>query len=103
MHLIEKMCEANVNALSIDSKEAGVDIVSIAEKIPEDVIVIGNICPTGKILTGSSEEVMKEVTDLLDVMKSYPNFILSTGCDLPQEVPIDNIKAFIKAGRTFRF
>lgn len=103
MHLIEKMCEANVNALSIDSKEAGVDIVSIAEKIPEDVIVIGNICPTGKILTGSSEEVMKEVTDLLDVMKDYPNFILSTGCDLPQEVPIENIKAFMKAGRTFRF
>ncbi|MEJ5350569.1 MAG: uroporphyrinogen decarboxylase family protein [Melioribacteraceae bacterium] len=102
MHLIEKMCEANVNALSIDSKEAGVDIVSIAEKIPVDVIVIGNICPTGKILTGSSEEVMKEVTDLLDVMKNYPNFILSTGCDLPEEVPIENIRAFMKAGRTFR-
>jgi len=39
--------------------------------------------------------------ELMDAMKPYPNFILSTGCDLPQEIPVDNIEAFMKAGREY--
>ncbi len=103
MHLIDKMCEANVNALSLDSKEAGVDLVEVARKIPEDIVIIGNICPTGKILTGNANDVYKEVESLLEQMEKFPNFILSTGCDLPKEVPIENIKALIEAGRNFKF
>lgn len=102
MHLIEKMCEANVNALSLDSSEAGVDLVAVAEKIPNEVVIIGNISPTGKILNGKPNEVKDEVNDILKKMEPYPNFILSTGCDLPQEVPVDNIKMFMVTGRNYK-
>jgi uroporphyrinogen decarboxylase len=33
-------------------------------------------------------------------MDPYPNFILSTGCDLPQETPLENIRAFMETGRS---
>ncbi len=102
MHLIEKMCEADVDALSLDSEEAGVDLAKAINMIPDNVIVIGNICPTGKILNGKPDDVKNEVKDLLIKMEPYPNFILSTGCDLPQEVPIENIQAFMNAGRNFK-
>jgi len=102
MHLIEKMCEADVNALSLDSEEANVDLVSAINRIPDDVIVIGNISPTGKILNGKPEDVKNEVQDLLNKMGPYSNFILSTGCDLPQEVPIENIKVFMETGRSYK-
>lgn len=102
MHLIEKMCEAYVDALSLDSEEAGVDLVKAINKVPDNVIVIGNICPTGKILNGEPEDVKNEVKDLLIKMEPYANFILSTGCDLPPEVPIENIQAFMNAGRNFK-
>ncbi len=35
-------------------------------------------------------------------MAPFPNFVLSTGCDLPQETPPANIAAFMEAGRAWR-
>ncbi len=99
MHLIQEMCNAGVQALSLDSREAGVDLRSIAESVPEDIVIIGNICPTGNILTGTPDAVRSDVNELLRLMDPFPNFILSTGCDLPKQTPIENIKAFMNAGR----
>ncbi len=102
MPLLEKMCVTGVNALSIDSAEAGIDLAEAAKRVPEDVIIIGNISPVGTLLNGKPEQVEKEVISLLDSMNEFPNFILSTGCDLPQETPIENIDAFMKAGREYK-
>jgi uroporphyrinogen decarboxylase len=101
MHLIEKMVDSGVDSLSLDSKDAGVDLPGVAEKIPEDVVVIGNMSPTKTIVYGSPEEVKKEAGILLGSMDTFINYVLSTGCDLPLETPLDNISAFIKTGRNY--
>jgi len=101
MHLIEKMVNAGVNGISLDSSDTGVDLAAVAERVPPEVSIIGNINPTTTILNNSPGDVMREVTTLLHTMDRYPNFILSTGCDLPQETPFDNIEAFMEAGRTY--
>ncbi len=103
MHLIKSMARSGVDALSLDSPEAGVDLRLVAEKTPEDVILIGNLNPTGSILFGKPDEVEKDVGELLETMRDCPNFVLSTGCDLPQETPDENVVAFMKAGRNYRF
>jgi uroporphyrinogen decarboxylase len=46
--------------------------------------------------------VREEVSSLLRSMDSYPNFVLSTGCDLPEDVPLENIAAFMQTGREYR-
>jgi uroporphyrinogen decarboxylase len=102
MHLIDKMCESDVDAISMDSPETGVDLPAAAARVPQNVAVIGNISPTGSILNGSVRDVENEVTKLLKSMELYPNFILSTGCDLPQEVPLENIRAFMNVGRDYK-
>ena len=43
-----------------------------------------------------------ETTELMKQMEFYPNFVLSTGCDMPQETPLENIHAFMRAGRRYR-
>jgi uroporphyrinogen decarboxylase len=101
-HLVEKMCQTGVSALSLDSIETGVDLNIIADKIHEEIILIGNTSPVGVILNGSPPDVEKEVNSFLKSMNKYPNFILSTGCDLPQDTPIENIFAFMKTGREFK-
>lgn len=101
-HLVNKMCEAGVDALSLDSYEAGIDLPVIASNIPTDVVLIGNLNPIGSILNGKPEDVKKDVNELLESMDNIPNYILSTGCDLPQEIPIENIDAFMKAGRDYK-
>lgn len=98
-HLIKGMVEAGVHGISLDAKEMGVDLRKAADTVPQDVVVIGNLNPTTTLLRGKPDEVERDVDELLQQMESYPNYILSTGCDLPQEVPPDNIHAFMQAGR----
>jgi uroporphyrinogen decarboxylase len=102
MHLVDKMVEAGVHAISLDSHEAGVDLPAVARRLSSDVVIMGNVSPTGILFKGRPEEVEAEVCDLLKRMAAYPNFVLSTGCDLPQETPLENIRAFMRAGRRYR-
>ena len=102
MHLIEKMASIRVAGISLDGPETGVDMVKAAKMVPEDIILIGNVSPTIVLVNGTVEEVKEATTELLEKMRAYPNFILSTGCDLPPETPIENIKAFMETGRNFR-
>ncbi|MDO9547495.1 MAG: uroporphyrinogen decarboxylase family protein [Candidatus Marinimicrobia bacterium] len=101
-HLIKSMAESGVSGLSLDSPDSGVNLPQAITEVPEDVVIIGNINPVGKILTGSPFEVKEEVNELLESVDQFPNFILSTGCDLPKNTPIENIEAFMKAGREYR-
>jgi uroporphyrinogen decarboxylase len=102
MHLVDKMSESGVDALSLDSPEAGVDLPAVAERISPEVLLIGNISPTGSLLNELPSDVENDVLRLLKSMDAYPNFILSTGCDLPQDVPLANIEAFMRAGRRYK-
>ena len=101
MHLVDAMLESGVNGLSLDSRFAGVRLGEVARKIPDDVIVMGNISPTAVMAYGKPGDVRREVSRLMDEMKAFPNFVVSTGCDLPQKTPLANIAAFMKMARTY--
>jgi uroporphyrinogen decarboxylase len=96
-HLVEPMCETGVQGLSLD---APMDFPATIERMPEDVVLIGNVDPVRVMVNETPDEVRDSVRALLDRMAPYPNFILSTGCDLPPETPLENIRAFMEAGRT---
>ncbi|HET6485335.1 MAG TPA: uroporphyrinogen decarboxylase family protein [Spirochaetia bacterium] len=100
-HLVEKMVRSGVNGLSLDSREAGVDLPTLSKQVPEDVVVIGNISPTTTMRFGSPSDVQRDVEELLRQMDRFPNFVLSTGCDLPQETPEENLRVFMEAGRAW--
>lgn len=101
MHLTDKMVGSGVNAISLDSPAAGVNLPEVAKRVPPEVILMGNSNPTGALLKGRPGDVESEVLDLMRRMAPYPNFVLSTGCDLPQETPLENIHAFMRAGRQY--
>jgi uroporphyrinogen decarboxylase len=102
MHLAQKMARSGVDGLSLDSREVGVDLAAVARGVPEDVVVIGNINPATTMRFGSPADVRREVNALLGEMEGQPNFVLSTGCDLPQETPTANIREFMEAGRAWK-
>jgi uroporphyrinogen decarboxylase len=41
--------------------------------------------------------VRSETLQLLRAARKYSNFILSSGCDVPPDVPLENIDAFFQA------
>lgn len=102
MHLIEAMADSGVAALSLDSPETGVDMVEAAKRAGENVVIIGNVNPTAVMKDGSAEDVREVTRGLLEDMRDYPNFLLSTGCDLPPGVPLENMLAFMETAREFK-
>lgn len=99
MHLAPAMAAAGVSGVSLDSAEAGVNLRKVADLLPDNIAIIGNINPATIMLKGSPEAVRADVRRLKKEMADVPNFILSTGCDLPQETPMENIRAFMEEGR----
>ncbi len=102
MHLLKEMEDTGVAALSLDSEDTGVDMVKAAEAVSDETVLIGNISPTRVLKDGSAKDVTAATRGLLEQMRPYPNFILSTGCDLPPGIPVENLNAFMQAGREFR-
>lgn len=74
--------------------------VSMAEMLPlmpRNCLVMGNVDPAGQIKNGSPESVRSTTIELMEACSAYPNFIPSTGCDVPPLSPWENIEAFFAA------
>lgn len=73
-----------------------IDMSSMLEKIPADTVAMGNIDPAAALCFGTADEVKKETQNLLQSCAKYPNFIVSSGCDIPPSTPWENIDAFFE-------
>ena len=62
--------------------------------IPSDRLVFGNVDPAGQFRNGTPESVQEATLDVINACKAYPNFIISSGCDIPPVTPLENIDAF---------
>ena len=71
----------------------------IIPQVSSDTVVMGNIDPAGTLRMGTPEKVREETLALLEGCSKYPNFVLSSGCDIPPMTPWDNIDAFFRARR----
>lgn len=73
------------------------DMVEALEASPADVLIMGNLDPVGLFKMASTGEISRQTEELLGRTTSYSNFIISSGCDTPPEVPFANIEAFYQA------
>lgn len=78
-----------------------IDMAKILPAMPEDVLVMGNIDPAGQFKNGTPESVYLVTQRLLAECSVYPNFIISSGCDIPPTSSWDNIMAFFKATQNY--
>ena len=69
----------------------------VIRDVPPTALAMGNLDPVSLFKDGTPEQMRKATFDLLDKMRSYPNFVLSSGCDTPPHTPIENINAFFDA------
>jgi uroporphyrinogen decarboxylase len=87
----------------IKTKAAGfhfgnaVVMADILPHIPPGALALGNIDPAGVFLQGSADDVRRSTVALLEQAKAYSNFVLSSGCDIPTQTPLENIEAFFEA------
>ena len=74
----------------------------ILAKVPADTLVMGNIDPAGVLRMGTPDGVKAATLALMERCGKYPNFLLSSGCDIPPMTPWENIDAFFKAAQEYK-
>ncbi|MBR6667419.1 MAG: uroporphyrinogen decarboxylase family protein [Clostridia bacterium] len=73
-----------------------VNMAQIMASTPEDILVMGNIDPAGQFAGGTEESITAATRELMKTCGRYPNFIPSSGCDIPAHASWKNIHAFFK-------
>ena len=92
---LEVMCKTYPDSIAVDEN---VDIVygkSVSDKY--NLAISGNIPLTTVMLHGSTKDNMKYVVDELDKITDHRNLIVSPGCDMPYDVPLENTIACMQA------
>lgn len=74
-----------------------IDMSDALALVPSDTVTMGNIDPAGEFRNGTPESIRKATLDLLAKCGGYPNFVISSGCDIPPLSKWENIDAFFAA------
>lgn len=78
-----------------------INMEDVLKEIPEDLIVMGNVDPSSQFRNGTPESVKAETLRLLKTCSHHPNFVVSSGCDIPPLSSWDNIMAFFDGVNEF--
>ena len=98
IQLVKSILETGARAFSFGN---AIDLSEMIPYFSENLIVMGNIDPAVQLRGGTPESVREATLDVLDKCAKHPNFILSSGCDIPPMSPIENIDAFFSAAKEF--
>ena len=78
-----------------------VSMEDMLRQMPGDVLTMGNVDPVSAIRNGTPEKVRQDTLSIMDACCKYPNFLISSGCDIPLAAPWENIDAFFAAVEEF--
>ena len=97
---IEVMCQTKPDSISVDEN---IDILKAKEITDQYNLTIGgNIPLTTVMLHGSQMDNIKYAVDLLDQLDKFQHFILSPGCDMPYDTPVENTIGVSQAAIEFK-
>ena len=74
-----------------------IDMAEMMEHIPADTVAMGNVDPAGEFRNGTPESIKAATKEIMAQCCSHPNFVISSGCDIPPLSPWENIDAFFEA------
>lgn len=96
--MIDHLAQIGASGYSLGNT---VDLKSMIPRFPQNAAVIGNLDPARVICQGNPDLVREETLKLLTNCGKYKNFIVSSGCDIPPQTPMENIQALFDATEEF--
>jgi uroporphyrinogen decarboxylase len=69
--------------------------------VPENILVMGNVNPAGEFRNGTPKSIREATLSLMEDCCKYPNFVVSSGCDIPPMSKWENIDAFFDAVKDY--
>jgi len=97
--LTEVMVETGCNVLSIDNR---VNLEDTKKRVGDKVAIIGNVDPVTVMMQGTPANVDAAVKECFRQGWDNPRkYMISTGCGIPIDSPVENIDAFMAAARKY--
>ena len=93
-HCTEAMVATGAAAYHFGNKCSMEEVI---RDVPPTALAMGNIDPVSVFKDGTPDLMRQTVSDLLEKMRPYLNFVLSSGCDTPPHTPLANVDAFFEA------
>ena len=78
-----------------------IDMAEMMPHIPGDRIAMGNVSPAEHFRNGTPASTRQATLELMEKCAGYPNFVPSSGCDIPPVSPWENIDAFFAAVKEY--
>ncbi len=99
---VEKMIPAlaDLGAMGYHFGNAA-NIQAMVEGMPENVLVMGNVDPSSIFRNGTADQVREATKHVMQACCSHPNFVISSGCDIPPATNWENIDAFFETVTEF--
>jgi uroporphyrinogen decarboxylase len=77
------------------------DLAAALSRVPEDTVLGGNLDPAEVLVSSTPSIVASNVEHLLTAAAHHRNFFLSSGCDVPYHVPMENLAALFETADSF--
>lgn len=94
----DALIRTGAKLLSIDYCTDLKECLEIADK--EHVVVMGNVSPM-LLREGTVEQVREDVQRILDISRGYKNFVLSTGCSIINDTPLENMQVLFEMAEKY--
>ena len=78
-----------------------IDMAEMMTHIPAGTVAMGNVDPAGEFRNGTPESIRAATWKVMEACCQYPNFVISSGCDIPPLSRWENIDAFFAAVAEF--
>lgn len=78
-----------------------IDMAEMMPHIPPEVVAMGNVDPAGEFRNGTPESIRAKTLEIMGACCKYPNFVISSGCDIPPMSRWENIDAYFAAVEEF--
>lgn len=89
--------QTGASALSVDQN---VDLEIAKQELGDQMVIMGNVDPMAVLCQGSPDLVAEKVKACYAKGKDSPKgFILRSGCGVPYNTPIENIKTYLQVAR----
>ena len=77
------------------------DLTEVVKRAENAFAIVGNIDQVNVLQKGSPDLAREKVKDVCELGKQYPRFVLQTADFLEYDTPLENVKAYVKAGKEY--
>ncbi|MCP4311437.1 MAG: hypothetical protein GY790_09270 [Bacteroidetes bacterium] len=95
--VLDDLVASGINGYHPVEKSAGMDLKVVKEKYAGRICPVGNVNNKTTMVTGTPEQVVAEVKECIDIAAPGGGYIIATDHSLHDDIPAENVYAFIEA------